>query len=72
VLCSDCCDDKIKVLVKQQQLNERSSLIKSGGGTGPEKPGNRGEQRCQFQQVITWQMRFIRLPLCPKRYFFAQ
>ena len=32
----------IYLLQRQHKLNIRSSLIKSGGGTGPLKPGNRG------------------------------
>jgi hypothetical protein len=28
------------------------NLIKSGGGTGPMKPGNRFYTRCQFQQSM--------------------
>ena len=37
------------------------------------KPGNRGKQRCQFQQVGTWQMRFaivLAWPLLLKGHFF--
>lgn len=37
------------------------------------KPGNRGKQRCQIQQVKTWQMRFDGWqPLLRKRFFVVR
>ena len=41
--------------------HELNILIKSGGGTGPVKPGNR-ESRCQFQKMRAVMTKYTSLP----------